>query len=429
MNPTLQSEYIDPGQLRVGMFIELDLGWMAHPFPLSSFKITSEQQIETVRGLGLKQVRHFPGKSDPVDQIMPSTVKQAEPAMAAESTVDTAIKRPPMLRSELIASQQRSLMVCERQFGAANRQYQDVVEQLDLQPQLAMAQCQALVQGLVGEIVGHGESAIRLLSSGMGDRASMHPINVTVISLLLGKAMGLGQDDMTDLGLAALLHDIGKPKLAVRMRWLEEDVTTPEHRAYQEHVAHGLALARTLGLSDKAMQAMAQHHESADGSGFPSHLKGDKISLPGKILALVNRYDNLCNPDQPVPTLTPHDAVALLYTRYKPCVDEQVLNAFVRMMGVYPPGSLVQLLDGRFGIVVSVNVSRPLKPRVLVYEAAIPRHEALVLDLEKTLDLSIQKSLKLGGLPRAAMDYLLPRHRFCYFFERALDPGFAEVET
>lgn len=429
MKPTLQSEYIEPGQLRVGMFIELDLGWMAHPFPRSSFKITSEKQIETVRGLGLKLVRLIPGKSDAAGLAAPSAGIAPEPPLNLAQSVGIGIKRPPMLRSELLASQQRSLQVCEHQFGQASRLYQEAIEQLDTQPQRAMAQCHVLVNGLASEMSDHSETAIRLLSSGMGDRSTMHPVNVTVMSLLLGKSMGLSHDDMRDLGLAALLHDIGKPKLMVRMRWLEEDVTTPEHRAYQEHVEQGVALARHMALSQNALQAIAQHHEMVDGSGFPARLKGDSLSLPGKILALVNRYDNLCNPDQPVPILTPHDAVALVYTRFKPCFDEPVLNAFVRMMGVYPPGSLVQLIDQRFAIVVSVNVSRPLKPRVIVYEPGIPRHEALILDLEQTPEISVQKSLKLGGLPKEAMDYLLPRQRFCYFFERAADPGFAEAKT
>lgn len=424
-----QSEYVEPEQLRVGMFIELDLGWMAHPFQRSSFKITSEKQIETVRGLGLKLIRYIPGKSDPVaPTTLPAGIESA-PSQDLAPPVAIEVKRPPMLRSELVASQQRSLLLCERRFGEANRLYQDVVEQLSTQPKVAMAQCHGLVNTLVGEMVDHGETAIRLLSSGMGDRSAMHPVNVAVISLLLGKAMGLSLEDMRDLGLAALLHDIGKPKLAVRMRWLEEDITTPEHKAYQEHVGLGLALAQRMALSQNALLAIAQHHEMVDGTGFPARLTGEHLSLPGKILALVNRYDNLCNPDQPVPILTPHDAVALIYTRFKSCFDEQVLNAFVRMMGVYPPGSLVQLIDERFAIVVSVNVSRPLKPRVLVYEPAIPKHEALILDLEQTPALSIRRSLKLGDLPKAAMDYLLPRQRFCYFFERAVDPGFAEAKT
>jgi putative nucleotidyltransferase with HDIG domain len=429
MKPAQQSEYIEPGQLRVGMYIDLDLGWMAHPFPRSSFKITSEKQIETVRGLGLKRVRLIPGKSDPAELATPLAGIESVPSQALAAPVDIEIRRPPMLRSELIASQQRSLLVCERQFGEANRLYQAVLEQLSTQPQMALAQCHGLVNGMVGEVSDHGETAIRLLSSGMGDRSTMHPVNVTVISLLLGRALGLGDDDLMDLGLAALLHDIGKPRLAVRMRWLEEDVTTPEHKAYQEHVAHGVALARGLALSDNALQAIAQHHELVDGSGFPARIKGDSLSLTGKILALVNRYDNLCNPDQLAATLTPHDALALLYTRFKPGFDQQVLDAFVRMMGVYPPGSLVQLGDERYAMVVSVNASRPLKPRVLVHEPAVPKHEALILDLEQAPEISIQKSLKLGSLPKEAMDYLLPRQRFCYFFERAVDPGFAEAKT
>ena len=92
------------------------------------------------------------------------------------------------------------------------------------------------------------------------------------------------------------------------------------------------------------------------------------------------------------------------------------------MVGVYPPGSIVQLSDGRFAQVQAVNAARPLKPRVLVHDPRTPRSEALLLDLQDTPDLSIQRSLRPDQLPRAALDYLEPRPRYCYFFERALRP-------
>jgi hypothetical protein len=174
------------------------------------------------------------------------------------------------------------------------------------------------------------------------------------------------------------------------------------------------------------VQAIAQHHELIDGSGFPARLRGERLSVPAKILALVNRYENLCNPSRPAAAITPHDALALIFAQLKTRFDSVALSAFIRMMGVYPPGSVVQLVDERFAIVVSVNSSRPLKPRVIVYEPGISKHEALILDLEQAPNIGIRRSLKPSALPKAAMDYLSPRQRICYFFERAIDSPPAE---
>jgi hypothetical protein len=96
-----------------------------------------------------------------------------------------------------------------------------------------------------------------------------------------------------------------------------------------------------------------------------------------------------------------------------------VLSAFIRMMGVYPPGSVVQLIDGRYALVVSVNSVRPLKPRVIVHEATVPRHEALILDLESQPGIGIRRSLKPAALPADAFDYLAPRQRVAYYFENS----------
>ena len=99
------------------------------------------------------------------------------------------------------------------------------------------------------------------------------------------------------------------------------------------------------------------------------------------------------------------------------------------MMGVYPPGSIVQLVDDRFGMVVSVNSSRPLKPRVIVHEPGVPRDEALILDLEHAPRVGIRRSLKPSMLPAASLDFLAPRQRMCYYFEKLVDPQMQEVKV
>jgi hypothetical protein len=89
------------------------------------------------------------------------------------------------------------------------------------------------------------------------------------------------------------------------------------------------------------------------------------------------------------------------------------------MMGVYPPGSVVQLTDDRYALVTNVNSSRPLKPRVLVHDGQVPADEALHLNLELQPDLGIRRSLRPQQLPADALQYLSPRQRVVYFFEPA----------
>ena len=178
-----------------------------------------------------------------------------------------------------------------------------------------------------------------------------------------------------------------------------------------------------MGLSDAVLTAIAQHHEMADGSGFPLRLVGEDMGRAGQILALVNHYDRMCNPVGSVEVLTPHEALSAIFAQLKSRFDPVVLGAFIRMMGVYPPGSVVQLVNDRYAIVVLVNSSRPLRPKVIVHDIRVPKDEAPVLDLEEMPELGIRRSLKPAQLPRDALDYLSPRKRICYFFERAVDPG------
>jgi HD-GYP domain-containing protein (c-di-GMP phosphodiesterase class II) len=422
-----ESVLVDVADLRIGLYVELDMGWMAHPFPTGSFKITSQKQIDTIRGLGTAKIRSIPAKSDPEAPELPPLVDadaQERAALEKERIALQQLQRQQ--RAATLAAQERSLIVCERRFGESVRAYRKTIDLVHTQPKAAAQQASELVTSYVKEMLHEGESSIRLLSEAAGDKSSMHPVNVTVISLLLGKAMGLHETELNDLGVAAFLHDIGKVKLPDRVRWHEDNFSNTEYKLYQEHVAQSVLLAKSMELNKSAMLAIAQHHELVDGSGFPSRLKGDAMTVAGRVLALVNRYDNLCNPSKPGAALTPHEALSLIFAQLKTRFDGVALSAFIRMMGVYPPGSVVQLIDDRYAIVVSVNSARPLKPRVIVHEPSIPKHEALILDLEKTAGVGIRRSLKPASLPPSALDYLAPRQRICYFFEQAADPGMPE---
>jgi len=450
-SPTIAVE-----QLQIGMFIHLDGGWLSHPFPLSSFRITSAEQLTTLRGLGLARVRWSPekstheqpqavgllpgqggvagavGASGSAAVIGVAAIPGATDAAAAAATpaMPSAAEQAARRHREALAAQRETQAQCERQFAEAAKAWRDASEAALVRPEQAQQAVHGLAQALCDKLAVGPDIGIRLVAGGGGDRAAAHALNVSVVSLLLGRSLGLPTEELMDLGVGALLHDVGKLDLPERVRHVDPGASGAEVNAYREHVAKGVAAARRMGLAPGAMAVIAQHHEHADASGFPQRIGGDRMTLASRVVALVNRYDNLCNPAGRTPPLTPHEAVSMLFAQGRQRYDAGVLNAFIRMMGVYPAGSLVQLTDDRFAMVVGVNSMRPLKPRVLVHDPKVPRSEALLLNLEETPDVGIRRSLTAGKLPSAAIDYLDPRPRVAYYFEQlGQRPAVAEPQA
>lgn len=254
-----QAEFISIADLRIGLFVYLDLGWLSHPFPLSSFKLQSEEHIAIIRGLGIERIRYSPERSDPAQD----TSGTMEMPTALISPKETERQR----RTALLGDQNASLKACEHQYSQASKRYKQLLDQAKSAPDKSRAESHALIDGMKTQLLGLEESSIRLLSEQTGDRASLHSINVAVLSLLLGKACGLGEGDLQELGVGALLHDMGTQDLPSRLRWDDEQFSSAERKLYQEHVGHGIVLGKKMALSSAALLCIAQHHESACGSG------------------------------------------------------------------------------------------------------------------------------------------------------------------
>ena len=404
-------------ELRVGMFVQLEGGWLSHPFPLSAFKLSSPEQIDTLRRLGLGRVQWVPEKSDwPVPQAVDGPVTLAEPAPAPDGPT------PAEVHAQRLQVQRSLVQHCEGQRNRAETELRQLLSDVTTQPQAAGRATVALTQALLNDMLNEEEVGIRLVG-GSSDRELSHALNVSVIALLIGRMLGMAEADLLDLGVGALLHDAGKQAMAPRHRQWAEGQSPAELQAYRDHVSLGVHMGQQMGLSAGALAVLAQHHEQADGGGFPRRLTGDQISLPARVVCIVNRYDGLCNPYSGAPGLTPHEAVAMLFAQHRHRFDSTVLNAFIRMMGVYPAGSIVQLTDDRYALVVGANSSRPLKPRVLVFDPSVARAHSLLLNLEHVRDLGIRRSLHAQRLPADALHYLNPRTRVAYYFEPLASEG------
>ncbi|MBA4108632.1 MAG: metal-dependent phosphohydrolase [Leptothrix sp. (in: Bacteria)] len=406
--------YVTPGQLCVGLYVHLDLTWVNHPFTFSSFKIKTPEQIATIQTLGLTRIRYSPAKSDekPGPDTAPAAV--VPPTPSPESDLAYQAKRE---RLEKLALQQSKMASCEREFVSTTRVIKSINQNLFSRPEEVRAQANALVSGIADSMMVEADIAIQLMADKVGgEDVYLHSLNVTLLSMMLAKEMKAPMEAIKTLGMGALFHDVGDAEIPDRIIRKTEALTKNELAVLQQHCAHGVDIGKKLGLPPEALLVIAQHHERVDGSGYPLKMQAQQLSLLSRIVAVVNAYDELCNPVNPAKAMTPHEALSTMYAQQRAQFDPLAMTTFVRCMGVYPPGTIVVLSNGSLGMVASVNSTRPLKPTILVYDPAVPKDEAILVDLEQESDVVVSRAIRPQQLPQAAHDYLSPRKRMAYHF-------------
>lgn len=301
---------------------------------------------------------------------------------------------------------------------------QSVSRNVFAKPEQARQEAELLVQGIADSMLTYSDIAVNLMKGQVGgEDVYLHSLNVTLLSMMLARELKAPREAICLLGMSSMFHDVGKADIPDRIVRKTEPLTQPELSLMHQHCAYGVETGRKLGLPSEVLQVIGQHHESMDGSGYPKGLKGKDFYLLSRIVAIANSYDNLCNPMKPSLALTPHQALSLMYAQQRARFDPAVLTAFVRGMGIYPPGTVVVLSNECVGMVVSVNSSKPLKPTVLMYDRQVPRERAILVELESEPEVTISRTLKPEQLPKPIYDYLSPRRRVTYYFAAESNRG------
>lgn len=410
-----KEHHLQPEQLCIGLYVHIDLPWTAHPFTFSSFRIKSLEQVAQLQALGLAKIRYSPERSDGAPLDAPALAPLVPVGEAAPA--DDPLMQAKRERLARMAAQQAKVAACERALMSNSRALKAINQNLFAKPQQAYEQAGELINGLVDSMLVDADIAIQLMADKIGgDDSYQHALNVAILAMILARELKAPPAAIRATGLGALMHDIGKAELPDRVVKKSGPLTAAEMSVFQLHCEKGVAMGQAMGITPEVRAVVEQHHEHADGSGYPRKLSGTQISLPSRIVALVNAYDNLCNPFDLQRALTPHEALSALYGQRRAQFDSLVMTTFVRCVGIYPPGTVVALSNGTLGLVVSVNSSRPLKPTVLVYDPAVPKDSAIVVDLEEEPDVTVASTLRPAQLPAAVFDYLSPRKRTTYYF-------------
>ena len=405
-------------RLQPGIFISLEsVGWLEHPFLLNRFRITDVKQIQALRRMGLTSVEWDPQRS--TAGPLPDAVARVEAEEDFTSGALDALLHDKRDRAQQVREKREGIARCARLFEQETGLIRQIMGELGPRPNDAHVHSRALVDRLVGGLVEAKSVAVHLVNLKKSETgASNHAMNVMVLSLLIGKSIGLTEEEMKDLGLGAMLHDVGLSEIPTRVH-RNLNRTAAEESFYRAHTGYGLKVVAPMkGLPVSVKNVIACHHESWDGKGYPNGVSGTKIPKLARIVAIANRYDNLCNPLDPKAALTPAEAVAHMFKKESGTHDPSILAAFVKALGVYPPGTFVTLNDGSYGLVIESNSQDLLHPLLMLYDASVPRSEALLLDVREAEE-RIEAAVSPREVPREVIEYLAPQGRVDFYLEGA----------
>jgi len=241
-----------------------------------------------------------------------------------------------------------------------------------------------LVENFIESVFRNETAAITLFKlRGFDEYTYTHSINVSLLAILLGKHLGMDKPTLLKLGLAGMYHDVGKARIPEAILNKPGKLTEAEFLIMKSHPLEGYKLmAKQPDLDPEILRAVVEHHERADGTGYPRALTGEAIGRFSRIIAVVDVYDALTSKRVYKDAMTPAKALGMMYQWRDKDFTPQAIESFIRCIGVFPVGSFVKLTGGEFGIVASVNPLRPTKPEVKVVMDAKMRPQ-----IPRTLDL------------------------------------------
>ena len=423
---------ITAGNVQIGMYIKLDCPWFKHPFPRSAFKVQSTTELALLRGLEHVSLYMDPSRSDHSPVLMPRAayfLTSAEPTSASEAAPAEAETAGCLVAKKEEAVQaflrcQESLKTAQARHAEALRQTKDLIDQVFTSREGCASNTLHMVERVTTSLdeTGRAMAILNINDSdefGVANYASLHALNVFMVAMMIGREFELSNADMLSLGVGALLHDIGERKIpnqVLTKHRMSDACTRAEKTFFELHPEYGHHIIEGIGgFSSVAAQAVYQHHERSDGSGYPRGLKEDNIAMLAKIIMVADEYDHLTNTLDASHRLSPTEAFAHLYQKRRHVLPEDVLVGLIHVLGIYPPGTFVLMSDQTCGMVIHSKSSSTTRPTVMIYDADNSAEHGLIVDLVEDQTLSIQKVLRPVDVPASLREYWAARRLAGYF--------------
>lgn len=360
---------INVNDLVLGMYIdELCGSWMDHPFWMRAFKLEdpndlvsleqsdiSEVWIDTAKGLDVSSSANDVASEVEVEQSTEQMLLAAqvvsENVVVAKVSLEQELERAKKIKQQ--GKQAIIAMFAEVRMGKA----------------LPMDEMEDLVDEINQSVARNNNALLSLVRlKTKDDYTYLHSVAVCALMIALGKNLGITGSELKSLGMAGLLHDVGKVAIPDDVLNKPGKLTDSEFDLVKSHPVKGWEILQQCSSADEiARDVCRHHHERVDGAGYPDRVSGASLSLAARMGAVCDVYDAVTSDRCYKAGWAPADAIRKMAEWQKGHFDETIFQAFVRTIGIYPVGTLLKLKSGRLGVVADQSAKSLLKPIVKVF--------------------------------------------------------------
>lgn len=378
-------------ELQIGMYVsQLDRPWLETPFLMQGFVIESLEDIEAV--------------AEYSEHVWIDAVRQewVAPEVRGGVTAGKAKKTSYINKVNARAEHAQAIEV----YREARRMSRMLLNGLQFGSAINSAEAKATVKNCVQSVLRNPDALIWMSKIRSQDEyTAEHCLNVCILAIAFGRHLGRSEAELEKLGLCGLLHDVGKMRVPSDVLNKPSSLTEKEFDIIKAHTVHGRnLLMASKGIPNSVVDVAYSHHERIDGAGYPRQLNSSGISELAKIVAIVDAYDAMTADRCYSEGIPSTEALKIIFKDRGSHFDERLALEFIKSVGLYPPGTLVELVNGLVAIVFETNPKyRHLPSIIAVNQQDQPLEKRQLINLAEVeqgkLDKSflIKRSLKDGS--------------------------------